>query len=456
VLLPNVNATPVVLVSLWAANRVPALLNFSTGSATMLQCCDLAGLRQIITSRAFLDRARIPAQPFLDAGIELLFLEDLRAAIPSSQRLLALLRSLITRHSHLRPPPPAPDNPDPTAVILFTSGSEGVPKGVALSHLNLLANLRQLLATLDIVDTDRFFNALPMFHSFGLMAGVVAPLVRGVYCFLYPSPLHYRIVPTVVYNLNCTLMFGTPTFLNGYARKAHPYDFRSVRLLVAGAEKLQTATFDLYARKFGVRVLEGYGATECSPVICLNSLLEPRPGSVGRLLPGIEARLEPMPGVPEGGRLLVRGPNIMQGYLNPEANARFRELQGWYDTGDIVRFDEDGFGYVLGRLKRFAKISGEMVSLTAVEDALAGAFPDFGLRCQIAVVALPDEDKGERLIAVTNEPQLTTDAVRAVLKNRGFSNLCIPRELRVVREIPKLGTGKVNHRELFESLNAHP
>ncbi len=444
VLLPNVNATPVTLISLWAAGRVPALLNFSTGTAVMLQCCQLAGIRQIITSRAFLQKAKLDPQPLLDAGIELIYLDDVRTRIPSSRRLLALLASFLTRHAALEPSRPDTD----TAVVLFTSGSEGVPKGVELSHRNLLANLRQLLTALDIVDTDRFFSALPLFHSFGVMAGIVAPLVRGVFCFLYPSPLHYRIVPTLVYDLNCTLMFGTPTFLNGYARKAHPYDFRTVRLLVAGAEKLQDATFQTYARKFGLRILEGYGATECSPVVCLNSLLEPRVGSVGRFMPGIQWKLEPMDGVPEGGRLLVRGPNIMRGYLNLEANAKFQALDGWYDTGDIVKVDTDGYAFVLGRLKRFAKISGEMVSLTAVEDALAGAFPDYGQRCQIAVVAVPDVDKGERLVAASNEARLRLEDLRAVLKARGFSNLCVPRELRFVKEIPKLGTGKVNHREL--------
>ncbi|MBL9139049.1 MAG: AMP-binding protein [Verrucomicrobiales bacterium] len=447
VLLPNVNATPVTILSLWASGHIPALLNYSTGTPVMLKCCELAGLRQIITSRAFLQRAKIDPSPFAQAGIELVYLDDVRQRIPSFRRLVTLLASILDRSLGLSGSA-FRSGTDETAVILFTSGSEGLPKGVELSHGNLLANLRQLLAVLDIVDTDRFFNALPLFHSFGVMAGIVAPLVRGISCFLYPSPLHYRIVPTLVYDLNCTVMFGTPTFLNGYARKAHPYDFRTVRLLVAGAEKLQESTFLTYARKFGVRILEGYGATECSPVVCINSPLEPRAGSVGRFVPGLEWRLEPMDGVPVGGRLLVRGPNVMRGYLNADANAKFQALGGWYDTGDIVNVDADGFAFILGRLKRFAKISGEMVSLTAVEDALAGAFPQFGLRCQVAVVAVPDDEKGERLIAASNESKLTLEDLRTVIRGKGFSNLCVPRELRFVKEIPKLGTGKINHREL--------
>jgi acyl-[acyl-carrier-protein]-phospholipid O-acyltransferase/long-chain-fatty-acid--[acyl-carrier-protein] ligase len=244
------------------------------------------------------------------------------------------------------------------------------------------------------------------------------------------------------------VFLSTNTFLNGYARKAHPYDFRSLRYLFAAAEKLQEATAQTWAQKFGVRILEGYGATECAPCLSVNTPLEPRYGSVGRLLPGMEYKLEPVEGVEDGRRLFVRGPNVMKGYLNAEANAKFQALDGWYDTGDIVSVDAEGYLHILGRMKRFAKVSGEMVSLTAVEDALAGAFPHYGLRCQIAVITRPDENKGEALIAVTNEPKLTLDEIRDVIKAKGLTNLSVPREIKVVPEIPKLGTGKVNHREL--------
>jgi acyl-[acyl-carrier-protein]-phospholipid O-acyltransferase/long-chain-fatty-acid--[acyl-carrier-protein] ligase len=247
---------------------------------------------------------------------------------------------------------------------------------------------------------------------------------------------------------------GTNTFLNGYARKAHAYDFTSLRYLMAGAEKVQSATLETWARKFGIRILEGYGATECSPIISLNTRMEPGVGTAGRLLPGMEARLEPVEGVTDGGRLLVRGPNVMKGYLNADANARFLELNGWYDTGDIVFLDTDGFVHIRGRLKRFAKISGEMVSLTAVEDALAGAFPQHGLRCEVAIITRPDEDRGETLIAVTNQPRLQLAELRAAIKAKGLSNLSAPREIRLVRSIPKLGTGKTNHRELERTLSS--
>jgi acyl-[acyl-carrier-protein]-phospholipid O-acyltransferase/long-chain-fatty-acid--[acyl-carrier-protein] ligase len=305
-----------------------------------------------------------------------------------------------------------------------------------------------MLAVTDITDGDRLFNCLPLFHSFGLTAGAFLPLVRGIYIFLYPSPLHYRMVPSVLYDRNCTVFISTNTFLNGYARKAHPYDFRSIRYLFAAAEKLQEATALAWSQKYGVRILEGYGATECAPCLSVNTPLEPRYGSVGRLLPGMEYELEPVEGVAEGGRLFVHGPNVMKGYLNADANAKFQALGGWYDTGDVVSVDAEGYLHIRGRMKRFAKVSGEMVSLTAVEDALAGAFPHYGLHCQIAIITRPEENKGEALIAVTNEPKLTLDEIRDAIKAKGLTNLSVPREIKVVKEIPKLGTGKVNHREL--------
>lgn len=443
-LLPNVNATPVVILALWSLGKVPAMLNFSSGTATMLASAELAGLKHLITSRVFLERGRLNVDDFVKAGIKVIYLEDVRANISGSDKFLTLLRHVFHLTSDLR----SPTSADSTAVIVFTSGSEGMPKGVELTHGNILANIRQMLAVTDFTDRDRLFNSLPLFHSFGLTVGTFFPLVRGVYVFLYPSPLHYRVVPSVLYDRDCTVFISTNTFLNGYARKAHPYDFRSLRYLFAAAEKLQEATALTWSQKYGVRILEGYGATECAPCVSLNTPLEPRYGSVGRLMPGMEYRLEKVEGVEEGGRLFVRGPNIMKGYLNADANEKFLALDGWYDTGDIVSVDADGYLHIRGRMKRFAKVSGEMVSLTAVEDALAGAFPQYGLRCQIAVITRPDENKGEVLIAVSNEPKLTLDEIRDAIKAKGLTNLSAPREIKTVKEIPKLGTGKVDHRGL--------
>lgn len=451
VLLPNVNAMPVVLLGLWFANKVPAVLNYTAGPAILLACAKVAALRQIITSKKFIENLKLDLKPFEGAGIEILFLEEVRAGISAGQKLIAA----ITYNTATAVP-----NTEQTAFVLFTSGSEGDPKAVELTHRNVLANIRQMISVVDLMESDRFFNALPLFHSFGLTIGLLLPLVRSTFAFLYLSPLHYRVVPSAFYNLDCTVLFGTNTFLNGYARKAHPYDFRSLRYLFAGAEKLQESTANIWMRKFGVRIIEGYGATECSPCLSANTPMRSKHGSAGQFLPDIEHKLEPVEGVGEmqnedsrtkngsTGRLFVRGPNIMRSYLNPEANAKFQALGGWYDTGDIVNVDAEGYVHILGRLKRFAKVSGEMVSLTAVEDVLVAAFPKYGLKFAIAVVARPDEGKGERLIAATNEERLTLDEVRAVIRGRGLSNLAMPREIKVVREIPRLGTGKVNHREL--------
>jgi acyl-[acyl-carrier-protein]-phospholipid O-acyltransferase / long-chain-fatty-acid--[acyl-carrier-protein] ligase len=441
VMLPAALAVPVTMLSLWAAEKIPTIFNFSTGIPTMLACAQLAGVKQIITSKTFLERAKLNVQAMQDAGIEFIYLEDVRGRISGWQRLRSLLR--VT----LNPRGLVPKPQSETAVILFTSGSEGTPKGVELTHTNLLANVRQLLAVYDLNDADRLFNAMPAFHSFGVI-GLVLPLVHGCYVFLYPSPLHYRVIPALIYDLDCTIFFGTNTFLNGYARKAGPFDFRSLRLLIAGAEKLQEATANTWARQFGTRILEAYGATECSPCVTVNTPINPRFGSAGRFLPGMDCKFEPVEGVAEGGRLWVRGPNIMRGYLNAEANQKFLAGGGWYDTGDIARVDEDGFLHILGRLKRFAKVSGEMVSLTAAEEALAGAFPQYGLRLQIAVLARPDADRGEALIAVSNEQKVQLDDIRAAIRAKGLSNLYAPKEIKYVRDIPKLGTGKVNHREL--------
>lgn len=445
VLLPNANANPIVVISLWLAGKVPAILNYSTGAATMLACAQLAGLKHIITSRAFVTKAKLKLELLQQSGIQFHYLEEVRLQISSLQRVGQLLLNTFGM-------PHCADMTEEhslaTAVVLFTSGSEGVPKGVELSHRNLLANMRQMLTVSDLMDSDRFFTSLPLFHSFGLTVGALLPLARGLYVFLYPSPLHYRVVPTAFYDRECTVMLATNTFLNGYARKAHPYDFHNLRLLFAGAEKVQEATANLWSRRFGIRILEGYGATECSPVIAVNIPMCAQFGSTGKLMPGLEYKLEPVEGVATGGRLLVRGPNVMKGYLNADANAKFQALNGWYDTGDIVTVDAEQFVTIQGRLKRFAKVSGEMVSLTAVEDALAGAFPQYGLRCQVAVLSRPDEDKGEALIAVANESRLTLEEIRTVLRGKGMPNISVPREVKFIREIPKLGTGKVNHREL--------
>ena len=326
-------------------------------------------------------------------------------------------------------------------MILFTSGSEGTPKGVVLSHRNMLANAAQAAARIDFGRSDKLFNVLPVFHSFGLTAGTILPLVSGVPIYLYPSPLHYRTVPELIYGVNATIVFGTDTFLAGYARAAHPYDFRSLRYILAGAEPVRESTRRTYMEKFGLRILEGYGVTETAPVLALNTPMFNKFGTVGRLMPGVEPRLEPVPGVDEGGRLYVRGPNVMLGYLKADNPGVIEPTsEGWHDTGDIVTIDAQGFVTIKGRAKRFAKIGGEMISLAAVETIAAQLWPD----AMSAVATAPDPRKGERLVLLTQQKGATRSEFQAFAKSRGASDLMVPAEVVVMEKIPVLGTGKID------------
>ena len=369
------------------------------------------------------------------------YLEDLRERITPWLKLKAAIMSRFASlyYSRMRV------RPEETAIVLFTSGSEGMPKGVALSHANVLANREQVAARIDFSSQDVILNALPLFHSFGLTAGTLLPLLSGMRTFFYPSPLHYRIVPELAYDLNATIMFGTNTFLAGYARFAHPYDFYSVRYVFAGAEKLKDETRRIYTDKFGVQVFEGYGATETSPVLATNTPIDARAGTVGRFLPGIEHALDPVPGV-EGGRLSVRGPNVMLGYLKHDQPGVIQPPStergpGWYDTGDIVTIDAEGFITIQGRAKRFAKIGGEMVSLTAVEELATRAWPE----SQHACVSLPDFQKGEQLILVTTRADAARGELSARAKADGMSELNVPKRIVPVAALPLLGSGKTDY-----------
>ena len=434
VMLPNANAAAVAVLGLISAGRVPAMINFSSGSANILAACRAAEVKTIVTARAFIEKARL--ERLVEAiapEASLVYLEDIRPRIRWRDRLAALWR---WRH------PLAERKPDDPAAILFTSGSEGTPKGVVLSHRNILANAAQGAARIDVGRTDKVFNVLPLFHSFGLTVGFILPLLRGVRICLYPSPLHYRIVAELIYGVNATILLGTDTFLTGYAKKANPYDFRSLRYVLAGAEPVKESTRRVYSEKFGLRILEGYGATETAAALAVNTPMFNRYGTVGRILPGMEVRLEPVPGIEDGGRLFVRGPNVMLGYLRAERPGVIEPPnQGWYDTGDIVDVDPDGFVTIKGRAKRFAKIGGEMVSLAAVEALVSELWPDW----LAAVSAVPDERKGERLILVTDNPRASRGELIARARASGMGELMVPSEVMVVERVPVLGSGKVDN-----------
>src|SRR6187455_308212 len=433
VMLPNANGAVVTILGVMSAGRVPAMINFTAGAASILAACKAAEVTTIVTSRAFVEKAKLGAvAEQLAQAANVIYLEDVRATVTTGDKLRGLLgyrKPLVAR------------KPDDPAVILFTSGSEGTPKGVVLSHRNMLANAAQAAARIDFGRKDKLFNVLPVFHSFGLTAGTILPLVSGVPIYLYPSPLHYRTVPELIYGVNATIVFGTDTFLAGYARAAHPYDFRSLRYILAGAEPVRESTRRTYMEKFGLRILEGYGVTETAPVLALNTPMFNKFGTVGRLMPGTTPRLEPVPGVDEGGRLYVKGPNVMLGYLKADNPGVIEPPpDGWHDTGDIVTIDAQGFVTIKGRAKRFAKIGGEMISLAAVESLAADACPGAAL----VVVSLPDPRKGERLVLVTQKKGATRGEFQAFAKQKGASDLMVPAEVVVIEKVPVLGTGKID------------
>ncbi|HEY9549349.1 MAG TPA: AMP-binding protein, partial [Kiloniellaceae bacterium] len=442
-MLPSAAGAVVSFFGLVAFGRVPAMLNFTAGSANLLSACRAAEIATVYTSRRFVEQAKLEEVAAALAGqVELVYLEDLRRRIGLVAKLRGLLLRPFAGSVHARACAGSGLDPNAPALVLFTSGSEGEPKGVVLSHDNLLADCRQLAARIDFNPTDSVLNALPVFHSFGMTGGMLLPLFSGVKTFMYPSPLHYRIVPVLAYDTNATIMFGTDTFLAGYARMAHPYDFYAMRYVFAGAERVREETRRAWMEKFGLRILEGYGATECAPVIAVNSPMHFKAGSVGRLLPGIEYRLEPVPGVEEGGRLLVCGPNVMLGYLRADRPGVLeRPEQGWYDTGDIVAVDADGYIHILGRAKRFAKIAGEMISLGAVEKLVSGLWPEE----MHAVVALPDARKGEQLVLLTERTDAGREALSAHARAQGASELMVPRQIFSVDKLPLLGSGKADH-----------
>ncbi|MDD5462902.1 MAG: AMP-binding protein [Methylococcales bacterium] len=441
VFLPNSTKTVIVILGLQVYGCVPAMLNYSTGSSGMLSACKTALVRTVLTSRRFIEKGKLNDEAeLLRQHVKLVYLEDLAESISRPAKLKAMLQGITARlwYQHDR------FSPDSPAVVLFTSGSEGTPKGVVLSHANILGNLKQLEARISFNGRDVILNFLPMFHSFGFTVGTILPIISGMKTFFYPTPLHYTVIPEIAYEIDATIMFGTNTFYAAYAKKAHPYDFYNMRYVVAGAEKLQESTRQIWSDKFGIRILEGYGATETSPITSVNTPIYYKAGTVGRFMPYMEHKLEPVPGINDAGQLHVSGPNIMLGYLladNPGKLVPPESIygKGWYDTGDIVYVDDEGFISIRGRSKRFAKVSGEMISLTAVEQLAANAWPS----AYHAAISLPDAKKGEQVILVTTQKQATVNDLATA--SPGVAPISLPKKILIVDAIPVMATGKVNY-----------
>jgi acyl-[acyl-carrier-protein]-phospholipid O-acyltransferase / long-chain-fatty-acid--[acyl-carrier-protein] ligase len=414
------------------------MLNYSSGLKNLRAACRLAGAKVVISSRRFVAQARLDELvEGLSGDCQVVYLEDIRKTIGTTDKLFGLAAGALPKLFR------APLAPHQAGVILFTSGSLAAPKGVVLTHRNLCANAAQVAAHIDLDPTWTLFNPLPTFHCFGLNIGVVLPLVFGVKSFCYPSPLHTKIIPGLVRDTKASLLITTDTFLNQYARAAEPEDLQGLSFIVCGAERVREETHNLMAERFGdVWVLEGYGATEAAPVIAANQPGENRRGTVGHFMQGVEHKVEPIPGIAGDGRLYVRGPNVMAGYLAEDGSGDVvAPADGWHDTGDVVAVDSDGYVKIVGRAKRFAKIGGEMVSLSAVEDLCTSVWP----ASRHAVVSIADPRKGERLVLITDAPDASSSKLVEQAQKVGAAELGVPRKIIKVGEVPLLGTGKTDY-----------
>lgn len=435
VILPNANALVASLVGLFSANRVAAVINYTAGSASVTSAVRTAVIRTVVSSRAFVHKAGLAdlVEAAEQGGAKFIWLEDIGSSATTAEKLGA---TLLWRQ------PLAPQDAAKPAVILFTSGTEGMPKAVVLSHRNLLVNAMQAEARIAFSPLDTLLNVLPAFHSFGLTGGTLLPLMTGVRLFLYPSPLHYKLIPGIAAKVRPTVLFGTDTFLAGYARAADDSDFSSLRLVVAGAEPVRPETRRIWRERFGAEIVEGYGLTEAAPVVAVNTALHGRDGTVGRLLPGMQLRLEPVDGVADGGRLWISGPNVMMGYMTADAPGELQPAASpWYDTGDIVSTDREGFITLKGRARRFAKVAGEMVPLGAVEMLAQALWPED----HHAAVAVPDRRRGERIILVTTAEEASQEALVLEGRRAGANALLVPQDIVKVDEVPLLGSGKTDY-----------
>jgi acyl-[acyl-carrier-protein]-phospholipid O-acyltransferase/long-chain-fatty-acid--[acyl-carrier-protein] ligase len=437
VLLPTGVGAVIGFFALHAYGRVPAMLNFTAGEKGLKAACRAAQIKTIVTAHKFVEIGKFEdliAQ--MQEAVNFVYLEDVREKLSLFDKMHALAGLYAPWAVAAR------RKPDDVGVILFTSGTEGDPKGVVLSHKNLLANVEQVRTHVAFHDSDIVFNPLPTFHCFGLTVGSLMPLMMGLKSVQHPSPLQARTIAKRVKDSGATILLATDTFISQYARAGDQGDLNSLRLAVCGAERVRDETRAMIRKKYSIEILEGYGVTEAAPVVSANQIGANKMGTVGRLLTGMEHKLEPVEGIPNAGRLHVRGPNVMMGYLKPDQPGVVQPLaDGWHDTGDVVSVDKEGYIAIRGRLKRFAKIGGEMVSLAVVENCASALWPDH----MHAAVAVSDDRKGEQIVLVTDAPQANRGELIAWARNHGVPELAVPRHLVISDAVPVLGTGKTDY-----------
>ncbi len=425
------------------SGRTPVMINYSTGAA---QNCEMAqrrlAFRTIITSRALLEKIKCPAVEGM------VFIEDLAAAVSPLAKLTGFLRASmsadrICRYIH-------PCKEDDPAVILFTSGSEREPKAVPLTHRNIAANIAGMHEVLEFGAADTILGNLPLFHVFGLNTHLWLPLTNAMTVVTFPNPLEFRAITAAIREESVTMMVGTPTFLSGYLQKSEPGDFATVRLLITGADKCPEALRAGFLERHGRVLLEGYGTTETSPVISVNTPEHNRPGSVGKVLPNVQVRMEHYEtgepcAVNEIGKILVKGDSVMTAYFDDFEATALSRRHGWYDTGDMGYRDEEGYLWHVGRLGRFLKVGGEMVSLVQVEDVLQRHLGD---TAECGVVEVADPVKGAKIVAAVTV-KIDEKAAAARLAE-SLPRIAVPRQFVVLPFLPKMPSGKVDYRALTE------
>lgn len=442
-IMPTCNSVVLKFFGLQSTGHIAALLNYTSGPTNILRACQITNIECVWSSIEFITKAKLTSVvALLQANnIQVKFIENYKPIIKSLW-LFYTFALLFPRQLGQQINKKNDTNAQSIATILFTSGSTGDPKGVAFSHKNFISNYFQANTIIDLNKNDKILSIMPVFHAFGLTAGILSPLFHGTRIFLYPTPLHYRAIPEVIYNKEITILFSTNTFLRGYSKYANAYDLRSVRYLFGGAEKIQENIRRIYEEKFGIRILEGYGTTEASPFISLNTPLYNKSGTVGKFLPGIEYKLQKIPHIHEGQELWIKGNNVMLGYICAQDSGTFKPIKNeWLNTGDIVTIDTEGFITIIGRTKRFAKIGGETIPLNRIEELANEIWPLLNNAC----ISIPDEQKGEMLILITENQNATLNEFRQFAKNQGINPLWIPKSLKIVAKLPLLGSGKPDY-----------